>query len=162
MEKNVEPSTSAGEAPVLISAIASLIVGATDGRRTLLKFGFQFDYNGGPHLSDWGADAADKPTGEAKAIAFEFEANLTFARMFGSFSNDLSALCFTKNQIGSLLESNPSLVRPAAPLFFLFRNGGHFFVVKAMMADTLRIKIFRFEDACEWLGSLRPRIVIPG
>lgn len=161
MEK-VESSTPAGELPVIISAIASVVIAAVDGEKTLLKFGLEFDYNGGPHLSEWGADVADKPTEETKAIVFEFEDNLTFARMFGSFSNDLSALCFTKNQIGVLLESNPFLVRSDAPLFFLFRKNGHFFVVKALAVDTTRIKIFRFEERGEWLGRLKPRIVIPG
>lgn len=160
--ERVESSTATGESSVIISAIASVVIAAVDGEKTLLKFGFEFDYNGGPHLSDWGADIADKPTKETKAIVFEFEDNLTFARMSGLFSHDLSALCFTKNQIGVLLESNPFLVRCDAPLFFLFRNNGHFFVVKALAADTTRIKIFRFEDRCEWLGRLKPRLVIPG
>ena len=153
MEKNLEATP----------LTARPIIDAVNGRRTLLKYWFEFDHNGGPHLSEWGEDVADKPTGETRTVVLEYGENLTFAGMFRMLARDLSSLCLTKNQIGEFLECHNSFLRRDAPAFLLFKNNGHFFIVKAVRVGivSVRIKIFHFEDLCEWLGRLSPRIIVP-
>jgi len=155
-------SQEISEKYVTLTGVADVTIGAVDGRKILLAYGFEFDHNEGPHLSEWGATTEDSPTGEAKATVFEVSDNLTLRKMFGALSRDISAMCLTKSQIGTFLEANQSLLRRESPLFLLFRRNGHFFVAKATRDTVTKLKVLRFEDERGWFGSLKPRLVIPG
>ncbi len=158
----MEGTRLVGESPITISLVASAVINAVSGRKKLLDYGFAFDFNG-PHLKEWGADMTDAPTEEVRVLIFEFGNNLTFAKMFKAVP-DLRALFFTKNQIGDFLMNNRPLLRFNAPLFFPLRNNGSFFVVKASLTDTgkIRIRVLHFDDECGWLGIAKPRLVVPG
>lgn len=163
-EKNLSPlQTSDLPDTTIISSFGFATIGAVDGRKTLLNYGFDFDFEAGIRLNEWGADKIDMPTDVTGAIIVNFQRNMTLAEMFRPF-NDLHTQAFTKNQIGEFLEHNKHFVRPDGPIFFLLRNNGNFFVAKAILIDgaKVRFKIFRFDDDQIWLGSLKPRLVIPG
>lgn len=165
MQGKNEGATQVSEPLAMVATrIVSVVIRATDGRKTLLKYGFEFDFENGNgiRLSDWGADVVDTPTITTIAAVFEFRENMTVAQMFHKFPG-LRRHCLTKNQIGEFLWYRRDLVRYDAPIFFILRNNGDFFIVKAILVHEARVKfsILRFEDERMWLGRLRPRLIIP-
>lgn len=81
-----------------ISGDKEVIIGATDGKETLVCAGDIFS-SIDPNFIKWGCDAKEKPTPKTSVEMYEIIEDATYQHIFGGFGQNLDRLCFTQAQI---------------------------------------------------------------
>jgi hypothetical protein len=140
-----------------------IIVGATDGMKTMAEARGVFTGYLDPNFKSWGTDKscqqATKPT---KAVIYELWADATFSQMCGSFA-DLNTLVWEQSQIVKFCQEHSNKLRQGVNVaFFHFKVGDELFVALVdVFAGGLRALVRRFGHDHVWRAGNGRLVVVP-
>jgi hypothetical protein len=141
-----------------------LIIGSTDGTKTIPDSADLFAAGVDGDFRNWRADEPGAPTGETPVHVYEMVRDATFAQMFSSLSPDLGKLCLTHDQILTFIETHRDQLRTDGyATFFLFKSHDQFFVacVRVNSRSRLYVIVRRFEYSRVWSAEYSYRLVVP-
>ena len=147
----------------LFSAGEELIIGSTDGSRTIAKAENVFHGYIDPNFKNWGLDVSGKTTLEGKGEVHEMRQDAIFSEMFRSLERPLSELVLSQDEIIDFCEKHFEWLRADGyATFCLFEENRKFFVADVHVhSDGLYARVNRFEYSRVWDGENRPRLVVP-
>lgn len=167
-----EPPEKAAEREIkrlrLISQGKTIILGPTTGDELTIGQSPEI-YKGGidPNFENWGLCVkSGKPTGIEDVSVYELDGRGTFKQIYEELGGNLNALSLTQAQINEFVATHAEWFIPdGAGLFFLFKEGGSFFVADVHYIDypsrSFAVCARRYTFPLEWLSESRLRFVVP-
>jgi hypothetical protein len=141
-----------------------VVLKACDGKQTIAKDGKSV-FTGwiDRDFVHYGANEPGPATPETPVTVYELVKDASFARMFGSLSNDNDKLVLTQAQILEFVRDHENLLRTDGyATFFLFKSNGKFFVAR-VRGDVagLGADVRHFEYDYTWFARFGHRVVVP-
>ena len=148
----------------LISGGQSLVIGPTNGTRTLVDASDVFPGGIDSDFRNWDASGPSGPTPETPVEVFELVKDATFEQMFSSVADELDRLCFTEDQIIEFVQTHPSWLRTGGyGTFFPYKRNRKFFVayVGFHARVELDVSVYKLGYDYVWDAGYRHRVVRP-
>lgn len=157
-----------------LRSIATGILGATTGQRTLAKMKKLFTGGLDSDFTNWGTDVEGTATTDTPFEVYELTKDGSFKEIFGGFGiKDLKGLCWSQDQIIKFAEDHSDKLHPQGwATFFLFcvkfdegtENEREVFFVADVRRDVvgrLGASVRHLPLDGVWYAELRYRFVIP-
>ena len=148
----------------LISGAETLELDPTDGTETIAQAIYLFAGGLSADFKRYGTDVAGTSTPKAKVSVYEMFKNGDFAKIFGSFGDNLDALRLEQDQIIQFVKKYRRwLHTDGYSTFFLFKVASEFFVASVILDSCghPRVEVDRFGSDGVWFAEVRRRVVVP-
>ena len=146
-----------------LSAGRSIVIEATDGKRTIVQATNVFKYID-PDFKSLELDVNVAVTSKMSVEVFEQEKDGTFVSIFGSVGRDMNAMCLTQNQIIVFVQKHREWLRTEGyGTFFLFEVDGKFLVARVDVDSDGELSVNVDQFSCDrvWYARCCERFVLP-
>lgn len=140
-----------------------IIIGETDGTKTLARATDVFTGHIDPNFKDWGLDVPNGAKPATPVEVHELVKDGCFSQFFPTLGA-LDQLCLTQAQIEKFcLEHRRWLRKDGNVTLFLFKVEDWFFVVRVNFdnRDRLEVRVRSFLYDHVWFASYKHRLVVP-
>jgi hypothetical protein len=140
------------------------IIDATDGKVSFSKISEVISCRDNDLEESLYKDTEEESTNKTFVHVYNLFGRATFAKIFGSFGENINRLCFTKKQIMLFAKDYLKILKASDSTFYLFKCGGNIAVMEIQVSVTGQVDILirKLSDSYEWWGDLHTyNFIIP-
>ena len=164
MDPSITSINNISEYLRLVSGEETLVVGPTDGKRTIAGEDNVFTGHINSDFKSWGLDVKGNPCGPTKVAVHEMIKDGNFQQIFSGLSPDLNSLCLEQDQVLEFVKHRSQWLRTDSyATFFLYKVRGEYFVASVFFDgySRLRVSAHKLGFGHIWCAGFRHRVVVP-